>query len=120
MWHNRCGDCKMNIEPDSIVLPRLIPWLAESRLRLMTSEILLTVTGIFMVYVWFTRFFSLVFFMITVIAILFAFIVLWIAQQPIQPMDDAGHDLQTPNFCPDCGIPQYGTIFCQNCGLKHC
>lgn len=82
----------MNIEPDSIVLPRLIPWIAESRLRLVTSEILLTITGSILIYIWLTRFFSLRFVVVSISAALLVIFVFLISLMAHPPRDEKLRD----------------------------
>ena len=108
----------MNIEPDSIILPRLIPWVTENKVRLVTFEALIVLVGVIMIFVWITRFFSPLFAVITLSAI-FLILMRIIFQQPVFPTNKGGQDQEAPNFCPECGSLQLGTRFCPDCGRKN-
>jgi len=108
----------MNIEPDSIILPRLYPWLEKSKLRMMTFMVL-SIIGLFTLgYVWLTRFYSP---FVTVNIILGAILVILffiyfrkVLGAPIESSKDSAMD-----FCPECGSLQIGSRYCPDCGRKN-
>jgi hypothetical protein len=108
----------MNIEPDSIILPRLIPWVTENKVRLVTFEFLLAVAGIFVIFVWITRFFSPLFAIITLSAI-FLILMRLIFHQPVLPTYIERRFHNQSYFCPECGSLQIVSRFCPDCGRKN-
>ena len=108
----------MNIEPDSIILPRLIPWVTENKVRLVTFEALLGFVVVIVVFVWVTRFFSPVFAIITLSAI-FLILMRLIFHQPVFPTSIEKRFHRQSNFCIECGSLQIGSRFCPDCGRKN-
>jgi hypothetical protein len=108
----------MNIEPDSIILPRLYPWLEKSRLRVITFGVLAMVGLIILSYVWLTRFYSEYMVMNIYLAIILLFLLI-IYFYPIW-QKVGGPPLDHPaEFCPDCGSLQLGTRYCPYCGREN-
>jgi hypothetical protein len=66
----------MNFEPDAIILPRLIPWLEKSKLRMTIFGILVFIAGIIIIFIWLTHFFIPVFAWSTIFGLLFIYIAL--------------------------------------------
>jgi len=108
----------MSIEPDTIILHRLYPWLERSKLRMMTFGLLVTIGVIIVSYVWLTRFYSpyivLNMFLVVILIILIIVYFRSVLQEANEGLQD-----QTPDFCPECGSLQLGTRFCPDCGRKN-
>jgi hypothetical protein len=47
----------MNFEPDAIILPRLIPWIEKSKLRIAIFDSFLIIVGVILIYIWLKHFF---------------------------------------------------------------
>ena len=112
------GGSIMSIEPDTIILHRLYPWLEKSRLRMMTFGLLVTIGLIIISYVWLTRFYSPYLVLNIFLVIIFIFLMIIYFKSVLH---GAGEELQdqAPDFCPDCGSLQLGTRFCPDCGRKN-
>jgi len=108
----------MNIEPDSIILPRLIPWVTENKVRLVTFEVLMAIAGIIVIFIWATRFFSPLFAIITLSAI-FLILMRLIFHQPVLPTNIERRFHSQSYFCQDCGSLQIGSRYCPYCGRKN-
>jgi hypothetical protein len=108
----------MNIEPDSIILPRLIPWITGNRVRLVTFEVIFAIAGIVMIFVWVTRFFSPLFAIISLSAV-FLILMRVIFHQPLLSSDVARMIHGASDFCPECGSVQIGSRYCPDCGRKN-
>ena len=66
----------MSFEPDSIILPMLIPWIEESKLRVEIFRIIFLYIGVTLIYIWLTNFFIPVYGLSTIIALVFIYIAL--------------------------------------------
>ncbi|UCF07326.1 MAG: hypothetical protein JSW28_06635 [Thermoplasmata archaeon] len=106
----------MNIEPDTIILHRFYPWVGRSRFRMATFGTLFVILLAIMIYYWLAHFFSPLIFGITLLGLLLIFLVLF-SEPPSQT--STGQGQLAPNFCPDCGAPQFETRFCPHCGRRH-
>jgi hypothetical protein len=105
----------MNIEPDSIILPRLYPWLEKSRLRMMAFGLLVMVGLIALSFIWLTRFYSeFVVLNIYLAAILFLLFIIYIYSIIHEAKEEPAAD-----FCPECGSLQIGSRYCPDCGRKN-
>ena len=108
----------MNIEPDSIILPRLIPWVTENKVRLVAFEALFAFAGVIIIFMWVTRFFNPLFAIITLSAI-FLILMRLIFHQPVLPANIEKRFYRQSNFCPECGSLQIGSMYCPDCGRKN-
>ena len=59
----------MNFEPDAIILPRLIPWIEKSKLRIAIFDTFLTIIGIILIYIWLKHFFIPIYALSTIIGL---------------------------------------------------
>ena len=107
----------MSIEPDTIVLHRLYPWLEKSRLRIITFGVFVTIGVIVISFLWLTRFYSAYIVLNIYLVVVLVFLLL-IYFYPILH-ETGGETQQNLDFCPECGSLQIGSRFCPYCGRRN-
>ena len=108
----------MSIEPDTIILHRLYPWLEKSRLRMMTFGLVVTIGVILISYAWLTRFYSPYMVLNMFLVAILIFLILFYFKSVLQGANEELQE-QAPDFCLECGSLQLGTRFCPDCGRKN-